>query len=373
MYEEDKMRILSMRKICSIVLALVVLIGSLSGCSLNTKTAYGGDAVFEDWNQEAPALLTLQEYVESVTDEKSEDFIPVEDRIATFDMDGTLVAELYPTYFVCYLYEWRVLKDSDFQPSNEQIRLAEEIRDVGLTNTYTSEMIDAHRKEYAKVFEGMTRQQFDDYVSEVLMKDADGFSGMLYRDSFFKPMVEVVEYLQENDFTVYVCSGSDRDTCRVLLKNYLDIPDRQIIGTDVGYDASGQNEKPGLSYQMTPEDQVIRTDRVFEKNEKMNKVSHIVEEIGGQPVLSFGNSSGDQSMHMYTITNNPYRSAAFMLIADDDIRDYGDPVKAQELRAKWEGLGFHVISMKDDFRTIYGDNVKKTGTFRWMDEFKGKG
>ena len=70
MYEEDKRRILSMRKICSIVLAIVVMIGSLSGCSLNTKTAYGGDAVFEDWNQEAPALLTLQEYVESVTDEK---------------------------------------------------------------------------------------------------------------------------------------------------------------------------------------------------------------------------------------------------------------------------------------------------------------
>ena len=373
MYEEDKRRILGMRKRCSIVLAIVVLIGSLSGCSLNTKTAYGGDAVFEDWNQEAPALLALQEYVESVTDEKSKDFIPVEDRIATFDMDGTLVAELYPTYFVCYLYEWRVLKDSDFQPSNEEIRLAEEIRDAGLTNTYTSEMIDAHKKEYAKVFEGMTRQQFDDYVSEVLMKDADGFSGMLYRDSFFKPMVEVVEYLQENDFTVYVCSGSDRDTCRVLLKNYLDIPDRQIIGTDVEYDASGQNGESGLSYQMTPEDQVIRTDRVSEKNEKMNKVSHIAEEIGGQPVLSFGNSSGDQSMHMYTITNNPYRSAAFMLIADDDIRDYGDPVKGQELRAKWEGFGFHVISMKDDFRTIYGDNVKKTGTFRWMDEFKGKG
>ena len=65
----------------------------------------------------------------------------------------------------------------------------------------------------------------------------------------------------------------------------------------------------------------------YEKNEKMNKVSHIAEEIGRQPVLSFGNSSGDQSMHMYTITGNPYKSAAFMLIADDDERDYGNPEK----------------------------------------------
>ncbi len=84
-------------------------------------------------------------------------------------------------------------------------------------------------------------------------------------------------------------------------------------------------------------------------------------------------ASGDQSMHMYTITDNPYKSAAFMLIADDDVRDYGNPEKADELRAKWEGMGFNVISMKDDFRTIYGDDVKKTGTFRWTEEFSEEG
>ena len=219
------------------------------------------------------------------------------------------------------------------------------------------------------MFEGMTQQEFTDYVADVLKQDADGFTGMKYGDSFFQPMVEVIEYLQDHDFTIYVCSGSDRDTCRAILKEHTDIPDRQIIGTDVGLDASGQDGVAGLGYQMTPEDKVIRTDRVSEKNEKMNKVSHIAEEIGRQPVLSFGNSSGDQSMHMYTITDNPYKSAAFMLIADDDERDYGNPEKGEELRTKWEGMGFHVISMKDDFRTIYGDDVKKTGTFRWTEEF----
>ena len=57
-----------------------------------------------------------------------------------------------------------------------------------------------------------------------------------------------------------------------------------------------------------------------------------------------------------------------MLIADDEERDYGNTEKAEGLREKWEESGFCVISMKDDFRTIYGDDVVKTGTFRWAQE-----
>ena len=74
-------------------------------------------------------------------------------------------------------------------------------------------------------------------------------------------------------------------------------------------------------------------------------------------------------MHNYVIANNKYKAAAFMLIADDEERDYGNTEKAQRLREKWEDAGYHVISMKDDFRTIYGDDVKKTGSFNWMNEF----
>ena len=104
----------------------------------------------------------------------------------------------------------------------------------------------------------------------------------------------------------------------------------------------------------------------------MNKVTAIMREIGKQPVLAFGNTSGDTSMNLFTITDNPYRSAAFMLIADDDVRDYGHPEKAEELRARWEGYGFNVISMRNDFRTIYGENVTKTGVFRWTEELSGR-
>ena len=61
-----------------------------------------------------------------------------------------------------------------------------------------------------------------------------------------------------------------------------------------------------------------------------------------------------------------------MLIADDEERDYGNTEKVQPLKEKWEESGYHVISMKDDFRTIYGDNVVKTGSFHWLEEFADK-
>ena len=86
----------------------------------------------------------------------------------------------------------------------------------------------------------------------------------------------------------------------------------------------------------------------------------ISQEIGKVPVLSFGNSSGDMSMHNYALSNPKYKSAAFMLIADDDVRDHANREKALTLGNQWRNAGYHVISMRDDFKTIYGDGVVKT-------------
>jgi hypothetical protein len=178
----------------------------------------------------------------------------------------------------------------------------------------------------------------------------------------------VIEYLQDNGFTCYVCSGSDRFICRVFIEGMVDIPYESIIGMDVELEASGQGDMDGLDYVFTASDHVLRTDRLLIKNLKTNKVLQIAQEIGRQPVLSFGNSSGDVSMHNYVIHNNVYKSAAFMLVADDEVRDYGNAEKAAGLAAKWEASGYNVISMANDWTTIYGENVVKTGSFHWLEE-----
>lgn len=328
----------------------------------------GTEDIFADWNKDAPALKVLTEYVEAVTDEDSPDFIPVADRIAVFDMDGTLYGELFPTYLEYYMLAWRILKDESILPDSEMLSLGRELRESVITHEFASDMPIRHAQQAARAYAGMTLGQFADFVNSILARDVDGFEGMTYATAFYTPMLEVIDYLQENDFEVYVCSGSDRFICRNLLEGMIDIPYANIIGMDVGYEATGQGDTDGLDYVFKAGDEVVRTDKLIIKNLKMNKVLQIVQDIGQKPVLSFGNSSGDVSMHMYTISNNPYRSAAFMLIADDEVRDYGNEEKVAPLKQKWEESGFNVISMKNDFRTIYGDNVKKTGSFHWAEE-----
>ena len=85
----------------------------------------------------------------------------------------------------------------------------------------------------------------------------------------------------------------------------------------------------------------------------------IVREIGKQPVLAFGNSSGDVAMLTYVLSDNPNPSASFMVLADDEEREYGDASGSAAKRASWEEAGFAVFSMHDDFATIYGEGVKK--------------
>ena len=84
-----------------------------------------------------------------------------------------------------------------------------------------------------------------------------------------------------------------------------------------------------------------------------------MQEIGVQPVLSFGNSSGDASMAEYVTSGNPYRSLAFMLCCDDTERENGNTEKADKMYASCEEFGWIPISMKNDWSTIYGDGVTR--------------
>ena len=359
-----------MKKLIALCLILGLLLG-LCSCikaSAEGELAEETEEIFADWNDGAPALGALIEYMEAITDQSSPDYIPPADRIAVFDMDGTLCAELCPTYLEYYLLAWRILKDPNYTPDAEMLAFGRMLRDHALDKSFPDNMDMLHAAHAAKAYAGMTLKEFSDFVNGLLVRNVDGFEGMTYAVSFYLPMIEVVEYLQDNDFKVFICSGSDRFICRSFIEGMLDIPYENIIGMDVGVEATGQQGEDGLNYVFKAGDDIIRTDKLLIKNLKMNKVEQIVQEIGRKPVLSFGNSNGDVSMHLYTISDNPYRSAAFMLVADDDVRDYGNPEKGESLKAQWADAGFQVISMRDDFRTIYGDKVVKTGTFNWLND-----
>lgn len=316
--------------------------------------------IFTDWNQDSAVLKKLTDYVDSVTDESSKDFIPVEDRIAVFDFDGTLFCETFPIYFEWQMYAERVLNDSDYEATEEMKSVGEEILEAGKTGVISDELEKEHANFAAKAYAGMTMDEYSDYVRNFLDTPAEGFDGLQRKDAFYLPMKEVVNYLQDNDFTVYIVTGSDRLAVRTAIEDVLDIPESQIIGMDVNLVASGQGDTDGLDYVYQESDQVVRGDQLLIKNVKMNKVSLIAQEIGTQPVLAFGNSSGDISMAEYVTLNNPYHSEAFLLVNDDTEREHGNLEKAQSSRETFEKYGWNVISMKDDFANIYPEGVTVT-------------
>ena len=345
------------RIVFPILFTLVVFLG---GCNVNNpdqpKKEY-----FTLWNN-CDALTALQAYVTDVTDPQSANFIPAEDRIATFDMDGTFVGELYPTYFEYNLLEYRVLEDATYKEAapDDVKQAAQAIRDFVRNGTKLPEPFDMiHAYAAAKAYSGMTLAQFDNYVTTYAKTPANGFRGMTYGESFYKPMLEVFDYLKDNGFTYYVVSGSDRFICRALVRSIGIAPNR-VIGMDVRLEASNQGDVPGVEYTMGKEEDILRTDELLIKNLKTNKVVQITQEIGKTPVLSFGNSSGDCAMHNFCMGNKQYKSAAFMLVADDDARDHANLEEGARREAKWREAGYYVISMKNDFKTIYGSGVEKT-------------
>lgn len=355
-----------MKKLFSLL--VIICLAMLCGCRLgDTRCGCRKDSTelsvkkdyFTLWNS-CEALTALQEYVEDVTNPQSANFIKEEDRIATFDMDGTFVAELYPTYFEYNMFEYRVLEDEtykDIAPDDVK-QTAQEIRDFVRNGISLPAHFDMkHAQAAAKAYEGMALAEFDAYVKAYAAKPANGFKGMTYGQSFYKPMLQVFDYLTAHGFTFYVISGSDRFICRALVEA-LGIKPNRVIGMDVKLHSSSQGNEAGVNYTMSSKEDLIRTDELIIKNLKTNKVLQIIQEIGKVPVLSFGNSGGDCAMHNYCLSS-PYRSEAFMLIADDEARDHANRKKALALGEQWLESGYHVISMRDDFKTIYGDGVEK--------------
>jgi phosphoserine phosphatase len=341
---------------------VIVFAVILCGCSKDDSSSTQPEKnYFTLWNQ-CEALTVLQNYVNDVTNPESTNFIKEEDRIATFDMDGTFVAELYPTYFEYNLLEYRALDDPTYKdkaPADVK-EAGQNIRDFVRYGTALPAHFDmVHAYAAAKAYAGMTLDEFDAYVKAYAAKPANGFKGMTYGQGFYKPMLQVFDYLKDKGFTFYVVSGSDRFICRALVEA-IGINPNRVIGMDVKLRSNEQGNEEGVNFTMNRDGQLVRTSELIIKNLKTNKVLQISQEIGKVPVLSFGNSSGDCAMHNYCLGNKKYRTAAFMLVADDDVRDHADLAEGARREAKWREAGYYIISMKNDFKTIYGEGVTKT-------------
>ena len=317
---------------------------------------------FKYWNENSAVKKKLVEYVKDVTNKKSKNFIPVEDRIATFDVDGTLIGETIPSYFEWMLYLDRALYDENYTPSAEDREHAKIVEDAIKKDnrmlSFPHDVMKAEAISQESVFSGITNDEYAKYIEKFMQKPADGLTNLKLGESFYLPMVEVVKYLQANDFKVYLVSGTDRQLLRIVAGDLLNVKSNNVIGTDIEMCASRQDGKDGLDYTYHKGDYLVRG-KFVQKNLQMNKVSRIAREIGKKPVLAFGNSGSDSSMLNYAILDNKYKSLSFMILCDDLEREFGNEKKAAKCDKLAKDNGWVSVSMKNDFKTIYGDNVKR--------------
>ena len=343
-----------MKRISSLLLVLFLL------CTAASALADSQPALLSEyWTENSAAAESLNAYLLAVTDEASPDYIPVADRIAVFDLDGTLMCETYPFCFEYMVFADYALNSGSDTITDEVKAVAQEILDAA-GGEKPSGMSTRQATAGAIAYQGMTMEELAEMVRAFKDSEAMGFSGLKRGDAYYKPMLELFDKLLENDFTVYIVTATERNIVREVIRGTLNIPPAQVIGTEYGYIATSQGDEADTDYTFQPADQIVFDGNYYGENAKTSKVDAIVREIGQQPVLAFGNSSGDLAMEIYTISNNPYRSAAYMVVADDGEREYGDFDGAADKKASYEGMGIGVISMRDDFATIYGEGVERT-------------
>ncbi len=355
------------KKLSALILAGVITFGSFSISNAMSREEISAINVstandFKYWNEDSPTLQKIIKFVEDAKNPVSGHFIPVEDRIATFDMDGTFYCETAPLYFQETMFFYRALEDKNYNAPPEMKKFAEKIKPKVYNKTgLTKAENDQYFKYLTKAYAGMTDEEYRAYVRNFMNDNETGFTNLKRGEGFYLPMVEIISYLNNNGFAVYIDSACGVSTTRELVGDIIQIQPDRILGSDFNYTSTGMGKDTSDKHFFDRhKEKIIISGEPLHDNAKTRKIFSIMNQIGRRPVLAFGNSSGDTSMFEYTLQNDKYDSAAFYVLCDDTEREFGKPARVEQEKIFAAKRGYNTISMRDDWKTIYGDNVKIT-------------
>ncbi|HWC19142.1 MAG TPA: HAD family hydrolase [Terriglobales bacterium] len=303
------------------------------------------------WN-DGPAKQVILDFVRSTTDQASSKFVPPEDRIATFDQDGTLWVE-HPVYSqVVYCLD-RVPAVVEKDPKLKDV---EPFKTVLSGNGEAIARLSLHDLEKILVvtLTGMPVEDFEAEAKQWLTAARHHRWKRPYTELIYQPMLEVMQYLRANGFRTYIVTGGGQDFVRVYSQQVYGVPPEQVVGTagatKYGYAKDG---KPFL----TKEPKLLLND------DKAGKPEGIHLMIGRRPYAAFGNSDGDREMLEYTAAGDDAR-LMMLVLHDDAKREYAyGPAQGlpdtkvgtftQALFDEAKKDGWTVISMKSDWKRIF--------------------
>ena len=312
-------------------------------------TAPGGP--LPSWN-DGSAKQAIVDFVRATTDQGSPKFVPPEDRVATFDQDGTLWVE-HPIYSqVVYCLD-RVPAVVEQKPELKKI---EPFKTVLSGDREAIAKLSLHDLEAILVatLTGMSVDAFEAEANKWLTTARHPRWNRLYTELVYQPMLEVQQYLRDNGYKTYIVTGGGQDFVRVYAQRVYGIPPEQVVGTMGGTKFSyDKNGKPFL----TKEPKLLLND------DKAGKPEGIHLMIGRRPRAAFGNSDGDREMLEYTGAGDGAR-LMMLVLHDDAQREYAyGPARGlpdtkvgafgQALDVEAKKNGWTVISMKSDWKRIF--------------------
>ena len=322
-----------------IIAALLLLAGA----------AFAADPL-PSWN-DGPAKQSIINFVDKVTRPGSPDFVPVRERIAVFDNDGTLWnEEPLPVQLFFVLDRVKALA-----PQHPEWKTQEPFASL-LKGDTKGVMASGERGLMDLIMTthtGMTTAEFEQIVNDWIATAKNPQTGKLFTEMTFQPMLEVLAYLRANGFKTYIVSGGGIEFMRPWAERVYGIPPEQVVGSSVKTTFEMRDGKPVL----------VRLPELNFNDNNAGKAIGINEHIGRRPIMAFGNSTGDKEMLQYTQAGDGARFE-LLVLHDDAAREtaYG-PARGlpsvplvhftPELDDYAKQNGWTVVSTKNDWKQIY--------------------
>jgi phosphoglycolate phosphatase-like HAD superfamily hydrolase len=329
---------------------LITGVAIAAGFAFSARATQQSDPL-PSWN-DGVAKRAIIDFVRVTTDATSAKFVPSEERIATFDQDGTLWVEhpMYTQVVYCLDRVPAVVK------AKPELANVEPFKTVlsGDRTAMTRLSKDDLYKLLAATLTGMSVDQFQAEVSKWLHDARDPRWKRPYTELTYLPMIELMKYLRANGYKTYIATGGGQDFVRVYAEQVYGVPPEQVVGTmgatSFAYDPHG---RPFLT----------KDPKLLLNDDNAGKPEGIHLMIGRRPHAAFGNSSGDRQMLEYTKAGDGAR-LAMLVLHDDEKREYaygpanGLPDTSvgtfpQTLYDEAQKQGWTVISMKNAWKQIF--------------------
>lgn len=344
------------------LISLVFLILILGGCATNPtpSATTAGQSVantaavanpLPSWN-EGSAKQTIIDFVKTTTDRNNPKFVPPEDRIATFDQDGTTWVE-QPIYSQVLFAFDRV---AEMAPQHPEWKTKMPFKAIV---TGDKEAIEKFTLKDIEVIAmathtGMTAEAFGPIVKDWWAKAKHPRFDRPYSEMVYQPMIEVMKYLRDNGYRTYIVTGGGQDFVRTYALPVYGIPPEQVVGSALDTQYAYNKEGQGI---------LMRDPKLLLNNNGAGKAEDIYLFIGKRPHAAFGNTDGDRQMLEYTQAGMG-ASLEMLVLHDDAPREYAyGPAQGlpdtkvgtfpQTLYDEAKAKGWTVISMKNDWKQIF--------------------